>query len=116
MSYRINKERAKFRTTKPSKTDQSAAKDTDVNVIMKQYNITGMIAGSKIQPQFGDYTQARDLKGMLDLQRNLRTNHASLHAKLQELPLDELFALTEQQITDILAPPAQPPVPEQPKT
>lgn len=106
--YLARKEAAKFRSTKPTKTDQGAARDTDINVIMRQYNVTGFIRGGSTPPTFGDYTAMRDLKTTLDIQRNLRQYHASLPEQLRALPLSRLLDLKVEDVQRIMQPPEQP--------
>lgn len=115
-AYLINKARAVYRSSKPSKTDQSAAQATDINVIMKQFNVTGMVAGSAKPPLYGDYTIAGDLRDMMQITRTLRERHAELPEAIRKLPLKDLMRLPDAELRAILQPaPLEPPKPKEPE-
>lgn len=98
---------AAFRTTTPTKTDQAGAATTDLNVIINQFLRTGKSASTGI-PRYGDFTELpTDLRGMIESSRSMRTRRAQLPPELRDLPLEELLALTPEEIKRILAPPKQ---------
>lgn len=107
--YQINKEAAKYRSDKPSKTDQSQAAQTDINVIVKQFLTTGQIPNQK-QPFYADFSiLPKDLRGMIDMSRSIRHFMKQLPKELQDMPREQLLSLTPEQLTTILTPPAPPP-------
>lgn len=109
MSYAINKARARTVTTKPSLTDQSQARETDINVIVGRFLKTGTAPGGK-PPIYGDFTQLDgDLREMIERARTLHKERAKLPKELQNLPIEELLALSPDKLKDILTPPAPSP-------
>lgn len=110
MSYRENKERAKTRNDQPTMTEQSQARDTDINVIVGKFIKTGVAPGAAQEPQYGDFSNLpSDLRGFIEVAESLAEKRAALPAKLKNMPMDELLALTPEQLTNILTPPAEPP-------
>lgn len=108
-NYLKMKERAKFRSTQPSMTDQSQTKSTDVNVIVKQFQVTGAFPGSPTPPMYGDFSQLpQDLAEALEQSRSLNKLRARLPKELQAMTLQELIALTPADIERILTPPVKP--------
>lgn len=114
MNYQGNKERSKIRTTKPSLTDQSQAKSTDINVIVGQFRISGRVPGAPVEPlPPGDYSNVPgDLRSMIEETRRIESYRRRLPQALREKPIEELLTLTTDQLTAILQPPAAPPAPE----
>lgn len=114
-NYRANKKAARFRSTMESKTDQSQARETDRNVIVARFLQHGQAPGSKNQPMFGDFSNLpRDLRGMIEMGRNMQGLRKSLPEGLRDKPLEELLRLTQDDIKKILSPPAIPPAPPAP--
>lgn len=110
-TYRINKERAIFTNTEESKTDQSQANDTDINVIVKRYGVTGTVPGAKQPAMYGDFSELpRDLREVIESGKQMQILRKSLPEQLREIPLDELLNLTPTEINNLMAPPADPPV------
>jgi hypothetical protein len=104
--------RAKGRTTNSGKslTDQSQADDTNINVILRKYGVTGVATGRAGQPQYLDHSELpRDLREAIDLTRRATSLRDSLPEALRSKPLEELNALTMEQLNTILHPPADPP-------
>lgn len=107
--YKRNKARAVFINTEPSKTDQGQANDTDINVIVKRYGITGTAPGASHEPMYEDFTQIPgDLRDMIEQTRSIAKLRRTLPAPLRELPVDELLALKPEQINDMLKPAEKP--------
>lgn len=111
-NYMKNKIAAMHTNMDPSMTDQSQAADTDVNVIVKKYAVTGQAPGMAKKPIYLDFTQIPDtLRGMMEKGHELRGYRAKLPEQLRELPLEALLTLTPEQIKAIV----EPPKPEEPK-
>lgn len=97
--YTKAKELAKFKNTKPSLTDQSQAADTDLNVILKKYGITGRAPGGKQPIPPGDYTDApEDLRGHIELAKRVQKMQQSLPENLRGLTLEQLARLDNKQL------------------
>lgn len=109
LTLKQRRERAAYRSTKPTKTDQSAASQTDLNVIVNQFLKTGTSAMNGV-PRYGDFSELpSDLRGMIEMSRSMKERRRNLPEKLREMPIEELLALTPEQIKTILNPPVQPP-------
>lgn len=116
-AYRTNKAKAVFNNTEPSLTDQSQAKDTDINVIVKRYGVHGTAPGINGEPLYGDFTNIpTDLRTMIETSRELENYRRKLPKQLAELPIEELIALTPEKLTSILTPPAPTPEPNKDDT
>lgn len=99
---------AAFHNTQPTMTDQSAASQTDLNVIVNQFLKTGT-SSSKGNPRYGDFSQLpEDLRGMIEQARSVTQLRRDLPPQLRDMQIEELLNLTPEQITHILRPP-QPP-------
>lgn len=106
MSYYENRERARTINNKPTLTDQSAAKDTDFNVIINQFLTTGRAPGPAVPPIFGDFTNLpNDLRGFIETARTINDMHKELPDKLRALSVQNLMTLTNEQIVAIMNPP-----------
>lgn len=118
MSYANNKKRAIYNDGTPTKTDQSAANSTDINIIVGQQLITGYAPGTPKPPMYEDFTNfPQDLREALETSRSTQNFRKRLPKELQEKTLDELMNLTTNDITTILTPPKLEPKPDdQPKT
>lgn len=110
MSYAINKAKARTITRKPSLTDQSQARDTDINIIVGRYLKTGTAPGAGQQPIYGDYSNLpTDLRGFLETSRTLHAHRHKLPEPLKNMTVEEILALTRDELTNILTPPATTP-------
>ena len=106
--YKANKAAARYHNTEPSLTDQSQANDTDVNVIVKKFAITGQAPGGRT-PNYGDFTQLpKDLRELLAMNKSVKGYRDTLPEQLRDLEIEELLALSEQDITKILTPKEEP--------
>lgn len=115
MVYQQNKAASRIKYTKPTLTDQSQAASTDINIVLKQFRITGQAAVQAGTPLYEDWTNhPRDLRELLDQSRNLNKTIRNLPKPLQEIPLSQLIQLTPTQVRDKLIPPA--PTPATPNT
>lgn len=104
--------RAKGRTTNDGKslTDQSQADDTNINVILRKYGVTGTARGVAGPPQYLDHTELpRDLREAIHMTRQAQLLRQNLPEQLRSKPLEELTALTLEQLNTILHPPVEPP-------
>lgn len=112
-NYRANKLASRTRNTDPTKTDQSQANDTDINVIVKRYKSSGVAPGAHSQPIYEDFSQLpRGLRDMLDAVKSLPMLRKQLPQPLAEMPMEELLSLTPDKLTSILTPPAPEPAKE----
>lgn len=108
-TYRQNKAAAVFRNTDPSMTDQSQLDDTNINIIMKKYRITGVAPGAHKQPSYGDFTELPEtLAELMQQARELPDLISSLPENMQSMPLDQLLALSTEDLQTMLAPPDNP--------
>lgn len=104
-NYKRNKARAVFINDEPSMTDQSQARDTDINVIVKRYAQTGTAPGAATDPMFEDFSELpTDLRSMIEQTRGVVELRRRLPPRLAEMPVAQLLSLTEQQLTEILKP------------
>jgi len=104
-NYYRNKERAVFVNTMPTLTDQSQAHDTDVNVIIKKYTVTGTVPGAPNAPQYLDTTQfPQDLREVLEGGRAIKHYRQALPEQLRRMPIEQLLALTPEEITKLVKP------------
>lgn len=107
MPYAQNKIRAQYRSNKPSRTDQAAARDTDINRIVGQFLHTGQVPGPRQPPRIGDFSQVPDnLRDMIEQSRSVQRLINDLPPQLRTLPIERLLALTPDEVTTILKPPA----------
>lgn len=106
MRYEVNKANAVTRNVKPSKTDQSATRDTDINVIVSAMLNQGREPGQGLQPVFTDLTQyPTDLRGMIEMARSLNAQMKKLPPQLQNLGPQQILALSPEALKRILTPP-----------
>lgn len=108
MQYQINVARIReaLKNTEPTLTDQSQAKDTDINIVMKNFMGSRIVNARPGQPIGGDFTEIQgDLRHQLEIMQRLR---AKLPTALAELPTDQLLGLTDDQLRTILTPPEKP--------
>ena len=69
----------------PSLTDQSQARETDINVIVSRMGITGMVPGNPQEPLYGDWTKfPRDLREYIETARTIDSLKEKLPAPLRE--------------------------------
>lgn len=72
----------------PSLTDQSQYKDTDINNIVKRYQVTGLLDSPGSVPfetlQYGDATLLPDYQTALDLVNSVQEEFATLPSEVRE--------------------------------
>lgn len=108
MFYEKNRLRAKTRNTSPSETDQSSARDTDINVIVGRFVKTGMAPAAKNQPMAGDFSNLpTDLAGFINTAKTMKYLRNKLPPQLQDMKIEEIMALTPEQLTAKLTPPKE---------
>lgn len=112
MSYRENKLAAITHNNEPSLTDQAAARDTDINVIVAQFTVHGQAPGTTAQPLYEDFTNLpTDLRGFIELGREMEQRRNELPEAFRTMSIDELMTLTPADIQRTLTP-AQPDTPK----
>lgn len=116
MYYAQNKLRARtFNKGIPTRTDQSQAKDCDLNIILKKFSVSGRVTGTGRQPLYGDFTRLPpDLRSMIDTARDLENQRRRLPKALRDIPIEKLMSLTPDEVKAILEPPPKEPK-EEPK-
>jgi len=106
------------KTTKPTLTDQSQARSTDINIIVPQFMGQGTAPGKAGTPMYEDFSELpRDLRGFIEEARELEARRAELPEALRAMDVAELLALPPDKIKAILTPaePTPAPTPEPPK-
>lgn len=113
MYYQLNKLKSRTRSTRPTLTDQSQARETDINVIVKRYGIgNGQAPGRAGEPMYGDFTQLPDdLRGFIETARTIEQHKRNLPKELRDMAVHDILALTPEQLTAKLTPPAPTPAP-----
>lgn len=117
-NWRKNKAAAVFNNKEPTLTDQAAAKDTDLNVIVDQFLVHGQAPGAAKDPIYGDFSgMPNNLRDAIETSRKAAYHKSRLPKELQSLSIDELLALTPEDIRKRLTPPEPPaePTKEEPK-
>lgn len=105
MNWSKNRVLARTINTEPTLTDQAAARDTDINVIVKSFKVTGMVPGKNEPGTYADFTAyPRDLREMMEMARGLRQQMQKLPPQLRNLGPEQLLALTPEQLKKILTP------------
>lgn len=111
--YVVSPERRAATNTTPkgkTKTAQDLARDTDINIINKRFQTTGMLPAAPKEPMYGDFTEIpKDLRSMIELGRSLTQLMHNLPPQLKGLSKPEILALTPEQLREKLTPPAPPP-------
>lgn len=98
--YTEAKKKARYYSKGPSLTDQSQAKDTDLNIIVRQLAATGVVRGKAGEPlPFTDYTNGpADLREHLEAVKNLKDLRGELPKELQQLTLEQIVTLDNKQL------------------
>lgn len=99
--------------TDASLTDQSQARETDINVIVSKMGITGMVPGNPQQPLYGDWTAfPRDLREYIETARTIDSLKEKLPPQLKGKSIEEILAYTPEQMAELLKPANPPATPE----
>lgn len=104
--------RAKARTVnnEPTMTDQSAASQTDLNLILQRYAQSGTLNSHGKEPMYMDWTEyPEDYRDFIHKSREIDNIRQRLPKELTELTNEQLLTLTPTQLQTILTPPAPPP-------
>lgn len=113
MGYYENKQRAKFRNTEPTMTDQSQAAATDVNQIIKQFKRSQIAPEQKNPGYYADLVEVpQDLRSVIEMSRSVHGIRKRLPETLREKPIEELLMMTEADIRAIVQPPTPTPAPQ----
>lgn len=114
-NYRRNKELAKYRNTDPTMTDQAGATDTDINVIVRNFNVHGQAPGTSREPTYADFSALpNDFRDMIEAAREAVNHYRALPAELRDIPLDELVHLSNDDIARRIRKPDEPAKPQTP--
>ncbi|WNK13085.1 MAG: internal scaffolding protein [Microvirus sp.] len=112
-TYKARKEDAVYMDKSPTMTDQAGANETDINVIVQRHSISHQAPGAMTEPTYGDFMYLpTTLKEALDVARSSKRLQEQLPPQLQGISLEELLALTPEQLTSKLTPVEQPKPPE----
>jgi len=91
-NYQKNKQLSKTVNVGTTKTDQSGAPSTDINVIMRNHAIHGNAPGSPKPPIYGDFSEIPDnLRDMIELGKNISAHQAALPPGLRDMTVAELI-------------------------
>lgn len=108
-NWKKNKARAIYIDNTPTMTDQAGARDCDINVIVKQFNVHGQLPGSEKDPIYADFSELpQDYRDMLHQARDVERLRRNLPGELSNLPLDILAALTPDEVRAKLKPADKP--------
>lgn len=114
--WKDNKAKAVTYPDPVSLTDQSQAKETDINVIVAKMGITGTVPGSPQEPMYGDWTHLpTDLRGYIETARELETLRAQLPEQLKTRSVEDIIAMKPETLAELLKP-ANPPDSTETKT
>ena len=87
-SYSKRPPRRQFLNDQPSMTIQSAADETDINVMMSRYQKTGSFHGStnipSVRPQFGDFVDVPEYQNAMNILVQAHDQFASLPANIRD--------------------------------
>lgn len=108
--YQRNKIRAQFTNTEPTMTDQAAARETDINVIVSRYGISAQMPTNGSEPMYGDFSELpEDLREYIETARTFAEHRQNLPEAIRDMPIEELLALTPDELSNKLTPPAPKP-------
>lgn len=109
--YLKNKARAIYMDDTPTMTDQAGARETDINVIVGRYGISGQVHGNQKEPMYGDFSNLPDgLREFIETAKTYEERRAELPEQLRGMDPEELLALTPEELTRKLTP--EPPATE----
>lgn len=92
----------------PTMTDQSQARDTDINVIVGAFGIAN-VTGATGTPMYEDWTEMpTDLRGWIEQARSLEQHRNALPDALKTMDIQELLGLTPEQLAAKLKPADKP--------
>lgn len=68
----------------PSRTQQSAAKDADINEIVRRFGVTGELPAPREAAQYGDFSQVTDFQSAMEQLRRAQESFDELPAEVRE--------------------------------
>lgn len=81
----FQRERLQFKTVGPSKTQQSAKEETDVNAILKRYSKTGVITHvNEVKAAYGDFSDVGTYQEAIDKVQNAMSEFMDLPANIRK--------------------------------
>ena len=87
-SYSNRPPRRQFKNDEPSMTIQSAADETDINVMIARYQKTGSFHGSTnmptARPEFGDFIEVPDYQNAMNILLKAQDQFAALPANIRD--------------------------------
>lgn len=102
-NYQKNKELSKSYNYEPTMTDQSQRDQTDINVVMRNHAISGMVQGPKHPPMYEDFAALpEDLRGFLDMGRELQQHRVNLPEALKHLDDAQLLTADPRELAKII--------------
>ena len=108
MKKHPNQHLGRTENNEPTLTDQSAAKATDINIIVNQFLRTGQQPAGR-QKHYADFTELpTDLRGFIEMGRSIAKHQAELPEQLREIPVEYLVRMSNEQINAMLTPPDKP--------
>jgi len=69
--------------TEPSLAQQSFKDECDINNILRQFNVTGELPISSVQPQYGDFSGITDYQSALNAVMEAQDSFLALPAKIR---------------------------------
>jgi len=101
--YYENRKRAQTHNYEPTKTDQAAARECDINVIVRNARIHGQAPGPTKQPQFADFSELPDnLQDFLAMGARAAQARGELPEALQAMSNEELLQATPTELAQRL--------------
>lgn len=76
-------ERTGYKSTKPSKTQQSQKEESDINTIVRRFGLTGQLPENIKVPQYGDFTGIKDYQSALNVVRMAKESFDRLPIELR---------------------------------
>lgn len=103
MSYARNKAASRKPIIGVTKTDQSGARDTDINVIVDRMKQTGMFPAGAKQPFYADLSIIPDnLRDMMEMSKNIEEHRNQLPEALKGMSAAELLTADPQKIANLM--------------
>lgn len=97
----------------PSKTDQASAHDTDINIIVQKFAVTGRVPAKEGEPLTGDFTLVpTDLQTLLKpaeyIIDNMKRLPKEMQKRLAKFTPEQLRGMQTDELTAIINPPPKP--------
>lgn len=73
-----------LRCDDPSLAQQSMADDTDINVLLERFKITGQLPGNMVPPSYGDFTGLTDYRSAMDAVLRAQDEFMKLPAAIRQ--------------------------------